>query len=150
MPLRSETFHKKQLLGVILVSYMGTPTEKQRIGAIGEDIAATFLVKHGFSVISRNYRKKYGEIDIICEKDGMLHFVEVKTVSRENVSRETSDSYQAEENIHEAKLKRLGRTIEAYLLEFDREEEWMFHAVIVLLDKKAKVAKVRFLKDLII
>lgn len=143
-------FHEKQLLSAILISRMGTPTEKQRIGAIGEDIAAMFLVKHGFSVIGRNYWKKYGEIDIVCEKDGMLHFVEVKTVSRENVSCETSDSYHAEENIHEAKLKRLGRTIESYLLEFEREEEWMFHAVIILLDKKAKVAKVRFLKDLII
>lgn len=129
---------------------MGTPTEKQRIGAIGEDIASMFLVKRGFRVIRRNYRKKYGEIDIICEKDEMLHFVEVKTVSCENVSRETHDSYRAEENIHEAKLKRIGRTVEAYLLEYDRGEDWMFHAIIVLLDAKAKVAKVRFLEDLVL
>lgn len=129
---------------------MGTQTEKQKIGVLGEDIASMFLVKHGFLVVHRNYRKKYGEIDIVCEKDGILHFVEVKTVSRENVSRETSDSYRAEENIHEAKLKRLGRTIEAYILEYDRNEEWEFHAIIVSLDVKAKVAKVSFLKDLII
>ena len=111
---------------------MGTPTEKQKIGRIGEDIACTFLVKRGFFVIHRNYRKKYGEIDIICEKDGMLHFVEVKTVSRENVSRETPDSYRAEDNIHEAKLRRIGRTIEAYLLEYDTDKDWLFHAVVVL------------------
>ena len=129
---------------------MGFKTERQRIGAIGEDIACTFLVKHGFSVIGRNYRKKYGEIDIICKKDKILHFIEVKTVSRENVSRETHDSYQAEDNIHEAKLKRLGRTVEAYLLEYNKDEEWLFHAIIVFLDTKAKVAKVRFLKDLVL
>lgn len=129
---------------------MGTPTEKQKIGVIGEDIACTFLVKQGFSVIHRNYRKKYGEIDVICQKNGILHFIEVKTVSRENVSRETPDSYRPEDNIHEAKLRRLGRTIEAYLLEYDREDEWLFHAVIVLLDTKAKVAKVRFLQDLVL
>jgi hypothetical protein len=42
---------------------MGTKTEKQEIGQIGEDIATRFLVKHSFEVILRNYRKKYGEID---------------------------------------------------------------------------------------
>lgn len=129
---------------------MNFQTEKQKIGAIGEDIASMFLVKHGFLVIQRNYRKKYGEIDIICEKDGILHFIEVKTVSRENVSREMSDSYRAEENIHEAKLKRLGRTVEAYLLEYNKDKDWMFHAIIVLLDTKAKIAKVKFLKDLVL
>lgn len=143
-------FHEKRLVGGILVERMGLQTEKQRIGAIGENIASVFLVKHGYSVIQRNYRKKYGEIDIICEKDGMLHFIEVKTVSRENVSRETGDSYRAEENIHEAKLRRIGRTVEAYLLEYDRDDDWMFHAIIILLDSKAKVAKVSFLKDLVL
>lgn len=129
---------------------MGSQTEKQKVGVIGEDIASLFLVKRGFSVVQRNYRKKYGEIDIICEKDGILHFIEVKTVSRENVSRETHDSYRAEENIHEAKLRRIGRTVEAYLLEYDRDDEWMFHAIIILLDPKAKVAKVKFLQDLVL
>lgn len=129
---------------------MGSQREKQKVGVIGEGIASLFLVKRGFSVIQRNYRKKYGEIDIICEKDGILHFIEVKTVSRENVSRETHDSYQAEENIHEAKLRRIGRTVEAYLLEYDRDDEWMFHAIIILLDSKAKVAKVKFLQDLVL
>lgn len=143
-------FPVKQLFDVIITQYMGSQTEKQKIGVIGEDIASMFLVKRGFSVIQRNYRKKYGEIDIICEKDGILHFIEVKTVSHENVSRETHDSYRAEENIHAAKLKRFGKTVETYLIEFNRDEEWMFHAIIVLLDTKAKIAKVKFLQDLVL
>lgn len=63
-------------------------TEKRKIGDIGEELASMFLVKHGFEVIERNYRKKWGELDIIAAKDNLLHFIEVKTV---DVSRETSD-----------------------------------------------------------
>ena len=58
-------------------------SEKQKIGEIGENIAVKFLMKHGFSVIDRNYTKKWGEIDIIAKKSEKLYFVEVKSVSRD-------------------------------------------------------------------
>jgi putative endonuclease len=38
--------------------------EHNEIGKIGENVTTTFLMKHGFSVLERNYRIKYGEIDI--------------------------------------------------------------------------------------
>jgi Holliday junction resolvase-like predicted endonuclease len=56
-------------------------TEKRKTGNLGEDIAAMFLMKHGFGIIERNYLRKWGEIDIVAKKGGVLHFVEVKTVS---------------------------------------------------------------------
>jgi len=129
---------------------MSTKTKQQTIGSIGEDIAVRFLVKHGYDVLERNYLKRFGEIDVICWKGGKTHFVEVKTVSRETVSRETHDEYRAEDNIHASKLKRVGRTIEAYLAEKDIEEDWEFHAAIVILDKVKKIAQIRFLRNLII
>ncbi|MCX6738812.1 MAG: YraN family protein [Candidatus Parcubacteria bacterium] len=58
-----------------------TKTEKQEIGDIGEKISARFLKSKGFTVIGTNYRKKWGEIDIIVQKKGKVHFIEVKTVS---------------------------------------------------------------------
>jgi putative endonuclease len=54
--------------------------EKQAIGRMGEELAARYLVKKGFRILSRNYRKKIGEIDIIaCDLEDILIFVEVKT-----------------------------------------------------------------------
>ena len=129
---------------------MGIKTEKQVIGSIGEDIAVRFLVKHGFRIVERNYLKKFGEIDIICRKDGKIHFVEVKSVSRETLSGETDDEYRAEDNVHEAKLKRIGRTIEVYLNEKDIEDDWEFHVIGVTLNNVQKIAKVRFLRNLTI
>jgi len=58
-------------------------TEKRRLGDIGENIACDFLKKRGFEILDRNYLKKWGEIDIVARKDSVIHFVEVKSVSRE-------------------------------------------------------------------
>ncbi|MCX6735720.1 MAG: YraN family protein [Candidatus Parcubacteria bacterium] len=63
-------------------------TEKQETGDIGEKIAGLFLKTKGFTVIGTNYRKPWGEIDIIVQKKGKIHFIEVKTVkTRENQNR---------------------------------------------------------------
>lgn len=59
------------------------PTEKQKIGQIGEDCACEYLEKNSYKIIERNYLKKWGEIDIIAKKGSKIHFVEVKAVSRD-------------------------------------------------------------------
>ena len=60
---------------------MAEPTQKQVIGRLGEDIAAKYLESKGFSIVGLNYRKKYGEIDIIAQKSKITHFIEVKSVT---------------------------------------------------------------------
>ncbi len=49
------------------------------LGKKGEELAVHFLQQHGFSIITRNYRQKSGEIDIIAKEGECLVFVEVKT-----------------------------------------------------------------------
>lgn len=56
-------------------------TERISLGKQGEEMAARFLEAKGFAVITRNYRQKSGEIDIICKDREVLVFVEVKTRS---------------------------------------------------------------------
>ena len=56
-------------------------TIKQIVGDIGEHLAAKYLISRHFVIKEKNYRKKWGELDIIAEKDGMLRFVEVKSVA---------------------------------------------------------------------
>lgn len=134
---------------------MAEPTQKQVIGQLGEDIVAKYLKNKGFSIIGLNYRKKYGEIDIIAQKGKITHFIEVKTVTHENFSQNVSrvtDNYRPEDNIHPRKLKRLARTIQAYLLEkFPKgEPEWQFDAVTVRLDMKTRLARVELLENIIL
>lgn len=130
-------------------------TIKRKIGDIGEETCCSYLESKGFKIIARNYLKKWGEIDVIAAKGGILHFIEVKTVSRENVrdiSRETLEDYRPEENVHPWKLKRLSRTIQGYLLENKAEAEklWQLDIMAVFLDLKNKEARVRFMENIVI
>lgn len=129
-------------------------TEKRKIGDIGENISCVFLEKKGFTTLERNYLKKCGEIDIISQKNGEIHFIEVKTVSCENFESVSSeiDTYRPEDNLHPSKLKRLARTIEIYLQEKSVSSEtlWQFDVIIVFLNTKNKTAQVRLMENIIL
>ncbi|HEY4476608.1 MAG TPA: YraN family protein [Candidatus Paceibacterota bacterium] len=127
-------------------------TDKQNIGKIGENEAEKFLKRQFYRIIERNYWKKWGEIDIVADKDEIIHFIEVKTVSREIVPEEESDNYSPEDNIHPWKRKRLSRVIETYLLDrrIDENRDWQVDALAVYLNGEGKVLKVDHLEDIIL
>ena len=56
-------------------------SDKIKIGKEGENQAAEFLRNKGFTIVTRNYRYKHAEIDLIVKKDNFIVFVEVKTRS---------------------------------------------------------------------
>lgn len=127
-------------------------SETQKIGEIGENIAVKFLMKHGFSILERNYTKKWGEIDIVTEKNEKLYFIEVKSVSREtNIVQRDLDQYSPEDNMHPWKLKRISRTIQTYLLSKNLEEkEWQLDLLVIFLNLKNKNAKIKVVSDIIL
>jgi len=48
------------------------------VGDRGENLAVDFLIQKGYVLLQRNYRKRYGEVDIIAREGGTLIFCEVK------------------------------------------------------------------------
>ena len=52
---------------------------KKDIGNYGEELSLTYLRDKGYKIISRNFRNKYGEIDLICKIKDLLIFIEVKS-----------------------------------------------------------------------
>jgi len=48
------------------------------LGAWGEALVARDLARQGWRIVARNYRCRFGELDIVAEKGGILAFVEVK------------------------------------------------------------------------
>jgi putative endonuclease len=130
-------------------------SKTQVTGEIGENTAVRFLVKQGFSIIDRNYTKKWGEIDIIAEKAGKLYFIEVKSVSKPNldvVTRETLDQYHPEDNMHPWKLKRMSRTIQTYLVSenIPEDKEWQVDLLVVFLDVDGKKARIKVVSNIIL
>lgn len=129
-------------------------SETQKIGEIGENIAVKFLVKQGFSILDRNYTKKWGEIDIVAEKKGKLYFIEVKSISSvSSFLHETLEgNYRPDENMHPWKMKRMARTIQTYLLskKIPDTKEWQVDLLIVYLDLENKRAKVKVVEDIVL
>jgi putative endonuclease len=95
------------------------------LGKEAEDKAAKFLKKSGLDIIDRNYHSRFGEIDIIAEDNKIIHFVEVKA----------SLKYDALERITNAKMAKILKTIEYYILQNDIKKDYQIDAVIINNDK---------------
>jgi len=123
-----------------------------KIGRIGEDTACVFLMKRKFKIIDRNYWKKWGEIDIVAEKSGKTHFVEVKSVTRHNLANVAHETgFKPEDNVHKWKQARLKRVITSYISEKHiGQGDWQFDIVSVYLDPVNKQAKVNMLENIIL
>ena len=52
---------------------------RHRLGALGERLAAEHLLRRGFRILERNYRTRWGELDIVAYDGHTLAFCEVKT-----------------------------------------------------------------------
>lgn len=112
-------------------------SEKQKIGQEGELICKQWLEKNGFMIIERNYTIRLGEIDIIAQKEGKIHFIEVKSISREttdNFSRETI--YNPAENVTRKKIIKCFKVINEYKQKKNISNETQFDVYIVYKDKR--------------
>lgn len=58
-----------------------TGSRKDR-GKEGEELACRYLRRRGFAIEARNYRCRYGEVDIVARRGKTLVFVEVKSRGR--------------------------------------------------------------------
>jgi putative endonuclease len=121
------------------------------VGMLGENICSRFLEHRGYCILARNYRKKWGELDIVAFKDGIVHFCEVKstTLSRGMGVR---DMHMPEENVHRSKLAALRRTAQTFLLETGRRTDapFEFHVFSVYIDVKRRVSRVRWIKNVVL
>lgn len=120
---------------------------RSEVGRIGEGIAARYLEGRGYRVIGRNYRKKWGELDLIAQKGSKIHFVEVKTVTRGTEPKVSRETYRPEDNVHPQKLKRIYRAIESYLSEKDMSQEWVIDVVTVELDRAKRIGRCRLIEN---
>lgn len=99
-------------------------------GRTGERAAERHLRKHGYKILVRNYRSRWGEIDLVCRHDGQLVFVEVK-------ARKPGSLLAPVQAVNSSKQRRLARTARAYLQELDVSPPARFDVVEVVLEPSA-------------
>jgi putative endonuclease len=105
-------------------------------GEKAEKIAENYLISKGYKILERNYRTKFGEIDIIAQKKKLLVFVEVK-------SEFGKPKFFAEEKVDFKKQEKISRVAEHFLLKNSKNlskiEEIRFDVIVVRLDNKEEV-----------
>lgn len=124
---------------------------RKEIGDLGEKLAAEYLKRQGMHIRDRNVARKTGELDIIAEEGDTLHFVEVKTNLVEAFPNErgVTDEYDPSLNLHEAKIRKVARTGEWYVLESEWGGEWQVDGCLVWLRRSDGMGKVRYLPQIV-
>jgi putative endonuclease len=81
----------------------------QNLGKTGENLASDFLKSHDYLILEKNFHSKFGEIDIIAEKNHCLYFIEVKTRSNLNHGK-------PHEAVNKRKISHIKKVAQYYLL----------------------------------
>lgn len=112
---------------------MVTGGAKKDFGSWGEEQAVSFLVRHGFAIVDRNYYIRGGEIDIVATaRGGEYYFIEVKT--------RWAGPFANDWAITKIKLRRLQRAINhyAYARRISYERSWLIAGLLVIVESKTR------------
>lgn len=90
-----------------------------KLGPWGEDWVASQYLEKGYKLVDRNWRTRYGELDIIMENEECLVFIEVKT----RRSKKFGEGFEA---VDELKQDKLTTTAELFMLEHPTEKQVRF------------------------
>ncbi len=111
-------------------------------GALGEQYAAAYLIKKGYTIAERNFRSRFGEIDIIAENDEFAAFVEVKTRSADYISRPA-------EAVTLQKRRKIIKTAQYYLLNNEKGLQPRFDVIEIVTVSKDdfRVLEIQHIED---
>ncbi len=115
--------------------------DRQTSGKIGERIAADYLKNHGYEIISRNFRTRYGEIDIIARHKNTLVFIEVRSRGGDRFGTPTESITRDKQNklrlmsayfLLKNKLQRQAHRIDVVAIIFDQGKARLRHLMNVI------------------
>lgn len=113
----------------------------QNLGKQGEEIAWDYLQKQGYELLTKNFKSKLGEIDLICLDHGVLVFVEVKTRWSKNFG-------EPEEAVTPWKIRSIIKTGQYFsLLHPELPEALRIDVVAISMDNDEKVEEIRLIKN---
>ena len=88
--------------------------ENGKLADLGEDLVAEYLRQNGYIIVKRNWRDRFGEIDVIAEDREHILFVEVKT-------RMDNSLVSGAEAVNRKKTERIRKTADSFLRRLKRE-----------------------------
>ncbi len=115
-------------------------TPKQ-LGRQGEQLAKGYFQHRGYQIIGQNYRTRQGEIDLICQRQGIIRFVEVKT-------RSTKSYGWPEEAVNSAKLAKINLAAQAYLAEYHITQPWQIDVLSISINQQNHSGLIKHFKNI--
>lgn len=103
----------------------------KEFGFLAENIAARYLQSKGYEIIGKNYKKPWGEIDIIAKKDDTVFFVEVKANQKEF----NDSGFNPEVRVDNKKIGKIIKTASLFM-EYELksvDQEWQVDIISVIL-----------------
>lgn len=98
-------------------------THPKIYGDASEDLAIRFLVQDGFSILEHNYfARKLGELDIIASRDGVVHFIEVKSAKAD---------FDPIYNLTPSKLRKVINSAQYYMKNKNLDKPFVIDAIII-------------------
>ena len=125
----------------------GQPRDHRKaLGRQGEDLAVAYLLQNGHQIVTRNWRTRTGELDIISQDDGWLVFVEVRT-RRAGSGANVPSLGTPEESVTPRKQLQLATLADAYLFEMRWDGPWRIDVIALELRTDGSVARLNHLSD---
>jgi putative endonuclease len=113
-----------------------------KLGADAEELATRYLRGRGFRILDRNWRRPWGELDIIAEQSGAVHFVEVKAQVKEK------EGFEARYRVDRNKTDKLLRTARTWLAQQGRSSGQAWQIDIVEVTVEHDSAKIRHFSNI--
>jgi putative endonuclease len=116
---------------------------RQHLGRLGERLAAEHLVRRGYQIVERNYRTRWGELDIVAYDGQVLAFCEVKTRRLRDDQRDPLEAVRA------LKRSRIRKMAGRWLIERTERpyaDELRFDAIGVVFDPSGKLVSIEHLE----
>lgn len=120
-------------------------TKKRQFGNLGEELACKFLKNNNYKILDTNYQQRVGEIDIIAKSKKSIHFIEVKTRTKQSVKKYGLP----QEAVGFQKKKRIIKTAFFYLAErkYSNETNWQIDVIAIIIDKENNKAKINYIEN---
>ena len=126
--------------------------DTKEIGNLGEKIAQKYLRGEGYSILDKNFcfripgSPKEAEVDIIAKRNGVISFIEVKTLQ----NTEWSKIISPEDKVNFFKRKKIVKAAEYWLIKnkIPLDSKWELGVLSIRLDDVSGKAKIRYLKNL--
>ena len=124
--------------------HMDNKVNYKELGYMGENIASRYLMSRDYRILDRNYKKHFGEIDLIVEKDDCVSFVEVKTKLSSG-----NNLFTPELRVDRKKISHISKVASVYLDNkgWLGKREWQIDIVSVIISESDKKARIKHFQN---